>query len=90
MGFGRKLVASANGKDMSLVQGTTYHAAVSWGVFKEDQSWWDLARADRAGKGTANFKKWYIAPVLIVGSSLSGVKLLVGSLVMVLAAVSLF
>ena len=89
VGFGRNLAASANNKDMSLVQGTTYNLGVSWGVYQDRQSWWNYARADSSGNGNINSQKWTISALQTVTSGF-GTKLAAGLATVALGAMSLY
>ena len=89
VGFARNLAASANGKDMSLVQGQAYNLGVSWGVYQDRQSWWNYARADSSGNGNINSQKWSIAALQQVTST-GGAKLAAGVAAFALGAMSIY
>merc|ERR1711998_95257 len=88
--FGRNLQATANNKDMSLVQGQTYNLGMSWGVYQDRQSWWNYARADSSGNGNINAQKWPILALQTVTSVQGGMKLAAGATAMALGAMTLF
>ena len=87
--FSRNLQASANGKDMSLVQGQTYNLGISWGVYQDRQSWWNYARADSSGNGNINSQKWTISPLKQVQGS-GAYKIAASAAALALGAMTLY